>query len=136
MVVAHEIQAYVAVGINPISYLVVPRFLGVTLSMLLLNLYFNVFGLFGSFLLTQLIRPIPFLDYFRNLLRFLGPADIVSSFIKSLVFGMIISITATYHGFRVEQSTTEIPQVAIKAVAHGFILCIIADAAITLVYYL
>lgn len=136
MVVAHEIEAYLSVGINPISYLVVPRFLGVTISMLVLNIYFNVCGLFGSFLLTQLIRPIPFLDYFRNLLRFLGPADIFSSLVKSLVFGMIISMTAAYNGFRVEQSSTEIPQVAIKSVAQGFVLCILADAVITLIYYI
>ena len=45
MVISHEIEAYVAVGINPIAYLVVPRFLGVTVSMVLLTVYFNFFGL-------------------------------------------------------------------------------------------
>ncbi|HUX22707.1 MAG TPA: ABC transporter permease, partial [Spirochaetia bacterium] len=67
MVVSHEIEAYVSVGVNPISYLVVPRFIGVTLSLLLLNLYFNLFGLAGSFFVTALIRPIQFVEYFRNL---------------------------------------------------------------------
>ena len=66
MVISHEIEAYVAVGINPIAYLVVPRFLGVTVSMVLLTFYFNFFGLFGSFLLTQLVRRIPFNEYRRQ----------------------------------------------------------------------
>ena len=136
MVVNHEIEAYQAVGINPISYLVVPRFLGVTVSILLLNIYFNIFGLGGSFFITRFIRPIQFKDYFSNLLQQIGMDDIVSSFIKSLVFGVIISIVATYHGFNVQQASYEVPVAAIKAVGQGFVMCIIADAIITMIYYL
>jgi len=74
MVISHEIEAYVAVGINPIAYLVVPRFLGVTVSVVLLTLYFNFFGLFGSFLLTQFVQRIPFHEYLVNLLAALAPS--------------------------------------------------------------
>lgn len=136
MVVSHEIEAYVSVGINPISYLVVPRFLGVTISIILLNIYFNLFGLIGSFFVTQLISPIPIEEYFHNLLLHLRTADILSSIVKSLVFGIIISVVATYNGFRVEQSSTEIPQFVIKSVVQCFILCILANAIITLIYYI
>ncbi len=136
MVVSHEIEAYVSVGIDPISYLVVPRFLGVTISLILLNLYFNLSGLIGSYFVSQFIKPVTFLEYFRNLLFALKPYIIFSSIVKSLVFGMIISIIATYNGFRVEGSTTEIPQVVIKSVGQGFSYCIIADAIITALNYL
>ncbi len=136
MVISHEIEAYVSVGINPISYLVVPRFLGVTISLLILNIYFNIFGLVGSYFLTQFIKPIQFLEYFGNLLGQIRTADIASSFVKSLVFGAIISTVATYNGFAVQQASTEIPQRVIKAVGQGFILCIVADALITMIYYL
>lgn len=135
MVVSHEIEAYVSVGINPISYLVVPRFLGVTASLLLLNLYFNIFGLMGSYFITQLIHPIAFAQYFRSLLVSLSTSDIFSSLLKSLVFGVIISTVSTYNGFRVEGASTEIPQAVIKAVGQSFVLCILADAVITLIYY-
>jgi phospholipid/cholesterol/gamma-HCH transport system permease protein len=135
MVVSHEIEAYVAVGINPISYLVVPRFLGVSSSLIILTLYFNFFGLFASFLITQLFTPIPFVEYFQNLLWELKLGDILSSLIKSLVFGFIISIVSSYHGFRVNHATTEIPKVAIDAVVHSFALCIIADVVLVLLFY-
>ena len=136
MVVSHEIEAYLSVGIDPLSYLAVPRFLGVTFSMVLLTIYFNIFGLFGSFLVTQLIHPIQFLEYFRNLLTTMQVVDIVSSLIKSLVFGVIVSFVAIYQGFRVQVASYEVPQVAIKAVGQGFGMCILADAVITLIYYL
>ena len=136
MVTSHEIEAYVSVGINPIAYIVVPRFLGVTISMLVLNLYFNIFGLVGSYFVTQFIRPIHFLDYFRNLLAHLHAEDIFSSLLKSFVFGIIISTVATYNGLKVERASTEIPQYVIKSVGQGFTLCIIANAIITLIYYI
>jgi phospholipid/cholesterol/gamma-HCH transport system permease protein len=135
MVVSHEIEAYMSVGINPISYLVVPRVLGVTISVMALTIYFNFFGLVGSFLVSQLIHPVPFLDYFSALLRTLKPVDIVSTVIKSFVFGVIISVVATFQGFKVNASVTEIPRSAIKAVGQSFVLCFLADALITVISY-
>jgi len=136
MVVSHEIEAYISVGINPISYLVVPRFLGVTFSLLILTIYFNIAGLIGSYFITQLFSPIPLQEYFANLLYHLHTIDIVSSLIKSLIFGIIISAVATFNGFKAEGSTTEIPQVAIKAVGQSLVYIIFADAVITMIYYI
>jgi phospholipid/cholesterol/gamma-HCH transport system permease protein len=135
MVVSHEIEAYLSVGINPISYLVVPRFLGVTISMVVLTIYFDFFGLFGSFLVSQLIKPVPFLDYFRALLSTIQLRDILATLVKSCVFGVIISVVATYQGFRVSISVTEVPRAAIRSVGQGFVLCFLADAVITLITY-
>lgn len=136
MVVSHEIEAYIATGIDPISYLVVPRVLGVTFSLIFLNLYFNIFGLLGSYFVTAFIRPIGFQEYFGNLLNALSVVDVGSSILKSAVFGVIISTVATYYGFRVEQASTEVPVMAIKSVGRSFVLLILADAMLTLVYYL
>ena len=135
MVVSHELEAYRAVGIDPISYLAVPRFLGVTISSVLLTIYFNVFGLVGSFLITQFITPIPLPEYFRNLLAAMTVIDVASALVKGFVFGLIISFVAIYQGLKVRVSSTEIPQVAIKAVGQAFVLCIFASAIITLIYY-
>ena len=136
MVVSHEVEAYVAVGVNPISYLVVPRFIGVTVSVVVLTIYFSIFGLFGSYLVTQLIEPIPLRDYTQNLLSALQLVDVVSTFFKSIVFGVVISVVATFEGFAVERSSTEIPQRGIRAGSRGFVLCFVANAIITLIYYI
>jgi phospholipid/cholesterol/gamma-HCH transport system permease protein len=135
MVVSHEVEAYVSVGISPISYLVVPRVLGVTISMVALTIFFNFFGLFGSYLVSQLVKPVPVLEYFGALLRAFQLRDLVSMLVKSIVFGVIVSVVATFQGFKVGFSVTEIPRAAIRAVGQGFVLCFLADALITLVSY-
>lgn len=136
MVVAHEIEAYVAVGVNPIAYLAAPRVLGVVISMMVLTIYFNVFGLFGSFAVMQLLKPVAFQEYLKNLVEVLTVGDLLLGLVKSLVFGVIISVVSTYRGFAVERSTTEVPVAGIRAVGTSFILCIVADAVLTAVLYL
>jgi phospholipid/cholesterol/gamma-HCH transport system permease protein len=136
MAVSHELEAYVAVGINPISYLAAPRFLGVVASMIILYIYFNIFGLIGSFAVVQILRPIGFDEYFRSLFAVLAPGDLISGFIKSLVFGIIISVVSLYRGFAVERSVTEVPVAGIKAVGSSFMLCILADVVMTAIQYL
>jgi ABC-type transport system involved in resistance to organic solvents, permease component len=135
MAVDHELEAYVSVGVDPISYLAAPRFLGVVASILALYVYFNIFGLLGSFVVVQLIKPIAFGEYFGNLAAALAPGDFVSGVTKSLVFGVIVSSVSLYRGFSVERASTEIPVAGIKAVGSSFMLCILADAVMTVVQY-
>lgn len=136
MVISQEIEAYMAVGINPISYLVVPRFLGVTLSMVALNVLFSTAGLAGSWVLVQLVQPIPAGEYFTNLMTQLTTTDLMASLAKSLVFGMVVALVSSYQGFQANQSPTEVPVLVIKAVGQGFSLLIVLNVLITLVYLL
>ncbi|MDR0561180.1 MAG: ABC transporter permease [Spirochaetaceae bacterium] len=135
MVISHEIEAYISVGVNPIEHLAVPRFLGVTASMFLLNLYFSLFGLVGSFFVAQFIKPMPPSIYFNNLLQVLTLSDIVITIVKSVVFGMIISTIAVIQGLAVERASTEIPVAGLRAVSSAFVGCILVDIILCVVYY-
>ena len=136
MVVSHEIEAYVSIGIDPISYLVVPRFLGVTISCFLLNIYFNFFGLLASYGVLILIKPLPYAEYYQGIIGALKGADLATGLVKSVVFGALISIVSTYQGFSVARASTEIPQAGIRAVGQAFTSLVIADGVITAVSYL
>lgn len=135
MVVNHEIEAYMAVGLNPISYLVVPRFIGVVVSMLVLTIYFNIFGLLGSFIVVQIFNPTPIAEYLGALMSTLTLSDVASGLIKAFVFGIVVSVVATYQGFSVNRASTEIPVAGIKAVGLSFILIIVADILVIMVLY-
>ncbi len=136
MVVNHEIEAYMATGVNPITYLAVPRLLAMVVSLFLLNVYFNFFGLIGSFVVTQIIRPFSIQEYATGIYAALAMQDILTSVVKSVVFGLIIGTVATYHGFRVERAATEVPVRAIRSVGQGIAYIVIANALITLISYL
>ncbi|MDR2314425.1 MAG: ABC transporter permease [Spirochaetaceae bacterium] len=136
MVISHEVEAYISVGVDPIEHLAVPRFLGVTISLFLLNVYFSIFGLAGSFAVAQIFNPLPPSMYFNYILQNLTLQDILISVIKSISFGMIISIMAVMQGFGVERASTEVPVAGLRAVGNSFLWCILADIIISGLYYM
>ena len=136
MVISHEVEAYISVGVDPIEYLAVPRFLGVTASVFLLNVYFSIFGLAGSYLVAQIFYPLPASVYFGNLLFNLTLQDLVISIIKSIGFGMIISVVAIAKGLAVERASTEVPVAGLKAVSASFGNCIILNIILSALYYI
>ena len=136
MVVDHEIEAYVAAGISPLEHIAVPRVLGVTIAMVFLNLYFNLFGLLGSCWIASLIHGLPLAEYLANLVLVMSAGDILSSLLKSLVFGVILATVATYHGFKVDSAVTEVPQKTISSLGASMTLCIVANTIITVLFRL
>ncbi|MDC7219585.1 MAG: ABC transporter permease [Spirochaetales bacterium] len=130
MVISHEMEAYMSVGINPISQLGVPRLIGVTTAMILLNIYFNLFGLLGSWLVANLISPFPFREYITGLVMQIELVDVISSFLKSFVFGLIIAVVSVYHGFKVNLAVTEVPVKTIQSIGTSIVGCILADVII------
>ena len=136
MVINHEIEAYISVGIDPIEHLAVPRFLGVTISLFLLNLYFSVFGLAGSYAVAQVFNSIPADYYFGNLLKNLSMQDIFITVIKSIASGMIISIVAITEGLSVERASTEVPVAGLRAVSNAFASCILVHILFSVMYYI
>lgn len=136
MVVRHEIEAYISVGIDPISHLAAPRFLGVTLSMFFLNIYFSLFGLIAPSIIIQFVSSTNIVEYFNNLFANITIKIILISILKSIVFGMIISGSATLYGFSAGRASTEIPMAGLKAVSKAFLYIIIADVFITVMSYI
>lgn len=130
MVTSHQIESFVSCGIDPIDYLVAPRFLGVTFSVFFLTLYFSFCGLLGPAVVSFFIDPSSAAVYLPNLFKTVSIFTVFTSIVKSLVFGMVISITATYYGFNVERASTEIPIAGIQAVTKSFFGIIVADVVI------
>ena len=136
MVISHEVEAYIAVGVDPIEYLAVPRFLGVTISLFMLNIFFNIFGLAGSYAVAQIFTPLPASVYFSNLLERLTLPDLLISIIKSIGFGMLISMVAINKGLEVERASTEVPIAGLRAVGASFGWVISLDILLSALYYM
>lgn len=135
MVVNHEIEALMSFGISPINYLVVPRTIGVVVSMIILNIYFNASALFGGWFLATFFTPINIFEFMSSFFARLEIVDIVASLIKSVVFGLIIALISCYEGLKVSVASTEVPQRTIKTVVYSLSWIIVFDILITLTTY-
>lgn len=135
MVVSHEIEAYISVGVDPIQHLVIPRFLGLICSLLLLNIYFILGSFLGSFFAVEFLNIVPAEEFLSNFFKTLTIGDILVTITKSIVFGVIISVVATSRGFAVQRASTEVPMAGLKAVSSSFVWCIFVDICITGAFY-
>ena len=127
MVISHQIESYISVGIDPVGHLVAPRFIAVTISVFMLNLYFSLCGLLGPMLVSLILNPSNSYGYLDGIFNAVSMSTIFVSCIKSLLFGMVISISSTFYGFNVERASTEIPVAGINAVGKGFAGILLVD---------
>jgi phospholipid/cholesterol/gamma-HCH transport system permease protein len=136
MVTGHEVEAYIASGVDPMEHLAAPRFLGMIISLFLLNIYFSLLGLAGSGVVAQVFSPVAASTYFGGLLNSLRLADIVAAVVKSVIFGGIIALASLYAGFSVERASTEVPVAGLHAVSRSLAGVIVADMVVSLIYSL
>ncbi|MDD3501914.1 MAG: ABC transporter permease, partial [Candidatus Cloacimonetes bacterium] len=123
-----------SIGISPVSYLVIPRMIGVTVSCVVLTIYFNIASYLGGWLIANYLNPLPFSSYINSILKTISIADFAQTIIKSLVFGILISLISTYHGFQVKKAITQVPQRTIKAVVYCLSSIIIFNVIISLMF--
>ncbi len=136
MVIAQEMDAIQAMGINPVYFIVTPRIIGVTIAVICLTTVFVTVGLLGGFWVSKLILPITFPAFLQALQNSLKAYDLLFGFLKSLIFGLLIALTCTYHGLTVRYSSIEVPQAATRGVVSAMLFCFATNALLTVLFYL
>ncbi len=121
-----EIRALEGMGIDPFHYLVLPRLAGVTISVSVLIVLFDVVALLAGFLATS-VNQASGGRYISNVLAALDTGDVVLTVVKGILFGIVIGLLPSYHGLKVSRGPTEIPQ----AVTRGTVAAIASVFVIT-----
>ncbi|MFW6389356.1 MAG: MlaE family lipid ABC transporter permease subunit [Marinilabiliaceae bacterium] len=135
MKVTSEIDALQTMGINPLRFVVVPKIYGSLITMPFLTILASVAGIIGGATAAYLYLDITPEMFFNRIPEALYQKDIITSLIKSLVFAMIIVITGTFFGFKVEKGAEDVGNSATKAVVAAITLVIIADSILGLIFY-
>ena len=135
MQVTEQIDALETLATNPIKYLVVPRFLALTLMLPLLTLYADFIGILGSYMICVFKLGISSSMYIRVTTESIFYKDLFTGLFKTIFFGMIISLVSCYEGFHVKGGAEGVGQATTRAVVFSFIMIIIADCFFTAMFY-
>ncbi|HXG30700.1 MAG TPA: ABC transporter permease [Thermodesulfobacteriota bacterium] len=133
MSVYDELDALRTMDINPVRFLVMPRFLASFITLPFLVIYVNVIGWFGGAVVSA-VNPdihVSFSVYYRNLSELVELSDVFNGLVKAMVFGVIISIVCCYVGLKTKGGPREIGTSVTKAVVLSFILILVFDYYIT-----
>lgn len=131
MKVTEQVDALEVMGINGYQYLSVPRILAAMLSMPMLTAIFMLVGHFGSWFIGVKVLGIDDVIYTMKVGDFMKLGMIAEGLIKGFVFGYLIGIIGTYHGFKVEGGAEGVGRGTNMAVVWGMIIVLIVDFFLT-----
>lgn len=130
-----EVEALEALGIDPIHYLVMPRVLGLAVSIFALTVYLIIMALLSGYLFA-FIQDVPLRpgEYFSQLANSLGYPDFILLALKTVTFGAVIAVVTSYQGLARPVRLDEVADVTTRAVVQSVIACVVFDALFILVY--
>lgn len=131
MKVTEQIDALEVMGINGHQYLAVPRILGAMLAMPLLSGIFLLIGYWGSWLIGVKVLQIDEIMYTQKISDFMRLGMVAEGLIKATVFGYLIGIIGTYHGFNVSGGAEGVGKGTNMAVVWGMITVLVVDFFLT-----
>lgn len=135
MVVTEEMDALKIMAIQPIRFIVVPKFLAISGVTPLLTIFSNAIGIIGGFLVAVFYLEIPPTAFAQELIQSIQIRDVLIGEFKSLIFAWIILVIGAYAGFKVSGGSEGVGQVTTQAVVASIFLIILADSLFSLFFY-
>ncbi len=132
MKVTEQIDALKSMAINPYAYLVAPRFIAGSIMIPLLTLFSVIMGIFGGFLIASNLFNMSFSNYFAPMQIHITLFDLMSGFIKSTVFGVLIVTVCCYRGMQTTGGAAGVGKSTTRSVVTSYVLILLADFFLTM----
>ena len=135
MVVGEEIEALEAHALNPIRFLVMPRVLATTGSLVLLTVIGDLTAVCFGGVMTIGFLGVPYELYKSNTLSQVVVQDFFTGLMKAAVFGLILSTIACHNGLKVTGGAAGVGRATTNTVVQTIVAVIIADLLFTAIFF-
>ena len=135
MKVGEEVDALQTMGLNPIRFLVVPRYFAMLIMLPCLTTVADTAGVLGGALFAIVNMGWSLQNYLLRTIDALLMRDIVTGLIKSMVFAVIITKIGCYEGFTVQGGAEGVGRSTTASVVKSIFSVIVADMIFTAIFY-
>lgn len=135
MAVQEEIAALQTMAINPIEYLLLPRFWALSISLPLLTALAAAAGIFSGLLVAFLQFHLSMRSFMIELGQAVLLKYVLQMLIKSLTFGWIIALVSVTKGLRVSGGADAVGRATTECVVTCIFSIIVADAIFSFFFY-
>ncbi|MFZ5797913.1 MAG: MlaE family ABC transporter permease [Thermodesulfobacteriota bacterium] len=135
MQVNEEIDAFRTLGISPIDFLVLPRFLALIMMVPLLTLYSSFVGMLAGLIISTTIFDIGLFEYYTETVRALELKHFWVGLSKGSVYGAMVAYSGCLRGMQCGRSAEAVGEAATSAVVTGILLITITASIMTILYY-
>jgi phospholipid/cholesterol/gamma-HCH transport system permease protein len=129
-----EVDALRATGVDPFQALVLPRVLGLVISLPLLTVVADLVGLAGGAVLCASLLHMPLDQYFHQVSQSISATTFWVGLIKAPIFAVLIAMAGTHRGMQVRGSSRELGRLTTVAVVQAIFLVILADALFAVLF--
>jgi phospholipid/cholesterol/gamma-HCH transport system permease protein len=131
MRVTEQIDAITTMGVSPVQFLVVPRVVATTLMLPLLAVCFGMAGMVGAYMVAVLWQGIDPGVFFDKVQTFVEMKDLRMLAVKSLIFGLIVSLICCKKGFHATGGAKGVGEATARAVVASIVAIFAADYVTT-----
>jgi phospholipid/cholesterol/gamma-HCH transport system permease protein len=136
MRVTEELDALQTMALDPVAFLVVPKFVAMAVMLPCLAILADLMGILGGCLFGVIGGGFTLGGYMLATRDALLLRDISSGVIKSVVFGMVITAVGCHEGFATGAGAEEVGRSTTSAVVISILLVIVIDLTFTGLFYL
>lgn len=134
MKVNEEIDALKTMGLSPIDRLVIPKILGLLISLPLLVVWGDIFGILGSMVMSKNVLDMGYSAFLQRLQQVVAVKHLYLGLIKTPIFALIIAGVGCFQGFQAEGSAQSVGVRTTKAAVQAIFLIIVADALFSILF--
>ena len=127
MKVTEQVDALRVMGVHPVDYLVLPRFIAMMISMPILVADSITFGLMASYAVAVFGYGVPHAWFVHHMVDHTNQWDIVIGMTKGFAFGIIITLVACHQGLRAENGAVGVGIGTTRAVVISSLVMLIAN---------
>jgi phospholipid/cholesterol/gamma-HCH transport system permease protein len=127
MKVTEQIDALESLAINPVRYLVMPRFLASIVMLPVLTIIANFIAIMGAFGVAYLFQDVSFQVFFNSAKRVFDIKDIIGGLVKAFFFGASISILGCHVGLNARGGAEGVGNATIRAFVLAASMTLILD---------
>ncbi len=135
MKVTEELDSLRVMALEPIEFVMAPKYLAALIAVPCLTIASSVFGIVAGGLFMFFSTRLAPLLYFRSVLESIVLRDVITGLIKSVAFATIIAHVGCLEGFRVRGGPDAVGRSTTSAVVKSTFLVIVADAIFTAIFY-
>ena len=133
MKVTEQIDALRALAINPLHYLVLPRFLAMILMLFLLVVIGDLTALVGGAVTSQYLLGVDTELFYWSLVTYIHLEDFTSGLAKAAAFGFAIGVISCHFGMTVSGGAVGVGRAVNNSVVASAIAIFVLDYFITFV---
>ena len=131
MRVTEQIDALEVMGINSLSYLVLPKLIATLLFYPFIVLIAMFLGIIGGWMAGNLTGLFYTVDFINGIQLDFNPYFIKYAMVKTVVFAFVIATIPAYHGYYVKGGSLEVGRASTQAVVWTSVVIILLNYFLT-----